>query len=149
MLVPLGLAQVLRVLRPIASWGTQHKKQLGIFAQIGILMMVTLGAAKLGPQLQGSLSSEIGEWILMTMGVLGLHLVVTMLGWAFSGARSGTRAANCRGNCGKPKNFDGGAASSHRLGCFILPMVTFHLGQLFVDTLIADRWARQGASVEK
>ena len=35
------------------------------------------------------------------------------------------------------------------LGVSILPMVTFHLGQLFVDTLIADRWARQGASVEK
>lgn len=149
-LVPLGLAQGLRVLRPIASWGTQHKKQLGIFAQIGILMMVTLGAAKLGPQLQGSLSSKIGEWILMTMGVLGLHLVVLMLGWAFSGGLGLARGQRIAvAIAGSQKTLMVGLLLAIDLGVSILPMVTFHLGQLFVDTLIADRWARQGASVEK
>ena len=111
---------------------------------------IGLGAAKLGPQLQGSLSYKLGEWILMTVGVLGLHLVVLMLGWAFSGSLGLSREKRIAvAIAGSQKTLMVGLLLAIDLGVSILPMVTFHLGQLFVDTLIADRWARQGASVEK
>jgi sodium/bile acid cotransporter 7 len=143
-LLPLGMAQIVRVIRPIAIWSTSEKKRLGILAQTGILVMVTLGSAKLMPQIEDSIGSQLGEWLLMGMGVLALHLLVLFLGWVLSGwLKFHRRERIAVAIAGSQKTLMVGLLLSIDLGVSILPMVTFHLGQLFVDTLIADRWARQ------
>jgi sodium/bile acid cotransporter 7 len=143
-LLPLGLAQLARVIRPIAIWSTGEKKRLGILAQSGILIMVTLGSAKLMPQIESSVGAKLGEWLLMGVGVLVLHLVVLYLGWLISGGFGFHRRERIAvAIAGSQKTLMVGLLLSIDLGVSILPMVTFHLGQLFVDTLIADRWARK------
>lgn len=141
--LPLGLAQLVRVIQPIAVWSTGEKKRLGIFAQTGILIMVTLGSARLVPQIESSMGAQLGEWLLMGVGVLALHLVVLFLGWQISGYLGLPRRERIAvAIAGSQKTLMVGLLLSIDLGVSILPMVTFHLGQLFVDTLIADRWAR-------
>jgi sodium/bile acid cotransporter 7 len=146
--VPIVVAQLLRQWRPLGSWATRHKKSLGGWAQIGVLAMVLVGAVRSGETLAVVDDHSIltaFNLTYMIAAVAAVHLAVLWLG---------LRAARALGIAwpdsiavafaGSQKTLMVGAYVALAVGPLaILPMVAYHAVQLFVDTLIADRWAKQ------
>ncbi len=138
---PLVAAQLIRLHRPLALWATGCRLQLGILAQIGLLSMVLLGAVQTGMRLFGSGVQAFAayELVVMAIAVMVVHLVAFWLGLraaAFVGLNRADRIAV--GFAGSQKTLMVGLQVSMDLGVSILPMVTYHVGQLIADTFIAD-----------
>jgi sodium/bile acid cotransporter 7 len=72
--------------------------------------------------------------------VLGVHLTALMVGFR-TGRRLGMSRADqiAVGFAGSQKTLMVGLQICMELGFHVLPMVAYHISQLLVDTLIADR----------
>jgi sodium/bile acid cotransporter 7 len=145
--LPMAVAQLLRLIRPVGEWATRGKSGLSVVAQCGILIMVFLGAIRTGIRLfdQEGPSIGVGQLLLMTAAVLGLHLTAFAVGFAIARwvklAREDQIAV---GFAGSQKTLMVGLQVAIESQVSILPMITYHVGQLLVDTLIADRLRRYG-----
>jgi sodium/bile acid cotransporter 7 len=147
--LPIAAAQLARQSHRIAAWSSRQKKHLSEIAQIGILAMVLVGAVGCGQRL-----SELGngttilaaDLALMIAVVLVVHLTILFAGYylaKFLGL--GRPDAIAVGIAGSQKTIMVGVYVALAFSPLaILPMVAYHAGQLILDTLIADRWARQG-----
>ncbi len=146
--VPIVLAQMLRQWRLLGSWATRHKKLLSSFAQVGVLTMVLIGAVQCGNTLAALNHSSVltvANVVFMIAVVAAVHISVLLL------ATQASRAFNFSwpdtiavAFAGSQKTLLVGAYLAIAVGPLaILPMVTYHAVQLFVDTLIADRWAQR------
>ena len=147
--LPIVFAQLLRGLRTVASWATGHQAALGVAAQCGILSIVWVGAVKSGSQLRNldaSSAITIGSWAIMLCGVLVVHLAVLAIGWRLACALRFPRPeAVAVAFAGSQKTLMVGLHVAIQCaptfgGLAVLPMVAYHVGQLVVDTLIADHW---------
>jgi sodium/bile acid cotransporter 7 len=145
--LPIIVAQVLRQWRPIGNLATRHKSLLGTIAQIGILLMVLIGAVFCGERLavleSGTLVTP-ATITLMIVVVTALHIALVGLGFIASRALS-IAPADAIGVAfaGSQKTLMVGAYIALAVGPLaILPMVAYHAAQLVIDTLIAD-WLRQ------
>jgi sodium/bile acid cotransporter 7 len=116
-------------------------------AQVGVLLMVFVGAVKCGENLQAITDRSVlsfGHVATMIVGVIAVHLTLLLLGivcarWlkfdrgdtiavAFSGSQNSLMV---------------GAYLAQAIGPLaILPMVAYHAAQLIIDTMLADRWRR-------
>lgn len=146
--VPIVLAQLLRQWRPLGSRATRHKKSLSWFAQIGVLAMVLIGAVSCGEKLAAMEDNSIltvTNVALLLGGVTFVHLTALWLGLKSSAALGITWPDSIAvAFAGSQKTLMVGAYIALAVGPLaILPMVAYHAVQLFVDTLIADRWAKQ------
>ena len=141
--LPMALAQVLRLNQSVGAWATAQKPLLSKFSQVGILSMVLAGATYCGLKM-----NEAGGWSnlsgipLMCVVAGAVHLVVFYIGlrlasW-FGFARPQRIAV---GIAGSQKTLMVGLdiAISYFGGLAILPMVAYHFIQLTADTVIADR----------
>ncbi|WP_162006560.1 bile acid:sodium symporter family protein [Roseimaritima sediminicola] len=141
--LPLVLAQVLRRLGA-AVWADGHRRSLALGAQVGILVMVVVGASQGGQRLAASDTGSGGgaDWLWMVVAVVAVHLVAMVMGIA--SARLG--------GLGRPQQIAVGIAGSQKTlmvglqlaldcGVSMLPMIVYHVGQLLLDTVIAQRWA--------
>jgi sodium/bile acid cotransporter 7 len=149
-LAPIVVGQLLRQVAAVGAWATRHRTPLGVFAQVGILSMVLVGAVECGEQvarLEGGLSSLAGHISLMLVLVAALHLVT----WA-----CGYRAARWAGLSRDDQSAVAFAGSQKTLmvglaiavdfgGLAVLPMLAYHVEQLLIDTLLADRLSSGGA----
>lgn len=146
--LPIIVAQVLRQWRPLGTWATRHKKRLSLVAQFGVLTMVLLGAAKCGVTLESVEHSAIFTAKNVTLLVIAVTVVHCTALWL------GLRASHALGIswpdsiavafAGSQKTLMVGAYLAMAVGPLaILPMVAYHAVQLFVDTILADRWAKQ------
>jgi len=142
--LPMTLAQVLRLSPRIARWSTARKRQLSTLAQCGILSMVLIGAVNAEKNLaETNWRETVGVCDLISMILVTLALHVAVLAIGFSVARA---ARMSRPNCiavafsGSQKTLMVGLYVALRYfgGLTILPMVAYHVGQLIVDTLVAD-----------
>jgi sodium/bile acid cotransporter 7 len=145
---PIVLAQVLRQWRTIGTWATRHKKSLSSFAQLGVLTMVLIGAVSSGEKLLAAEGDSIltaTNVALLVAGVTFVHVTVLWLGLKLSAALGFTWPDSIAvAFAGSQKTLMVGAYVATAVGPLaILPMVAYHAVQLFVDTLIADRWAKQ------
>ena len=156
-LLPLAAGQLLRISRPLGTWATLNKARLGIAAQVGVLSIVFLGCIKSGLSLRGPLpedSPDLFSFIWMILVVLTIHSIGLWV--AHVVAR--------RLNFSRPERIAIGFASSQKtlmIGLFvaanyygasplaILPMVTFHVGQLLIDTVVADRMKQSEPPAEE
>ena len=140
--LPVVVAQLLRLYLPVAAFSRQRKLQLGIASQCAILFMVMIGAVKTGAKLGSSPfdANRLGELLVMILVVLGLH---TSMFWAglFLARLLGMNRADqiAVGFAGSQKTLMVGMNMSLTQGFSVLPMVTYHIGQLFIDTVLADR----------
>jgi solute carrier family 10 (sodium/bile acid cotransporter), member 7 len=146
--VPILLGQLLRQWRPLGSWATRHKKSLGLFAQLGVLVMVLIGAVRSGETLAGVDDRSVltaANLITMIAAVAAVHLSVLWLGLRTSRALGIAWPDSIAvAIAGSQKTLMVGAYVALAIGPLaILPMVAYHAVQLFVDTLIADRWAKR------
>jgi sodium/bile acid cotransporter 7 len=150
--LPIVLAQCLRRIRPLAFWASDRKRALGTIAQWGILAMVFVGAVKSGNQLRGLEGTAVAavDWVIMVGGVLAVHALVLAIGRAAALAIGASPAdAVAVAFAGSQKTLMVGLDLSIEYaavfgGLAVLPMVGYHVGQLVLDTLIADRWRGGG-----
>lgn len=141
--LPMALAQVLRLNKRVGSWATNQKPLLSKFSQVGILSMVLAGATFCGLKM-----NEAGGWSnltgvpLMCVVAATVHLVVFYLGFRIAELCGFARPQRIAvGVAGSQKTLMVGLdiAISYFGGLAILPMVAYHFIQLTADTVIADR----------
>jgi sodium/bile acid cotransporter 7 len=173
--LPMTVAQLLRLYAPLALWTSRHKVGLSTVAQFGILTMVLLGAIQTGAQLwkpkkvpppgNGAAMSNpnpggdardpvsadgpsrplVLDFAIMVAAVMGTHLAMFFVG-LFGGRLLGLPREEylAVAFAGSQKTLMVGLQVSMEIGASVLPMVVYHVGQLFVDTLLAD-WLRARA----
>ena len=141
-LLPIAIAQLLRIHKRVASWSQQNKSSLAIACQVGILIMVTSGAIQMGQHLQsGDASRSISLLELLWTVVLTVvvHLVSMVVAWYLAAATGVARPQQIAASIsGSQKTLMIGLKMALDCGVSILPMVAFHVGQLLLDTFIAD-----------
>ena len=168
-LLPIAVAQALRLNRQVARWAEHHKLTLALLCQIGILYMVLLGAIQMGQHMNQPQStpsrpagSELaapavaapavgaGEVIWTVILAAAVHLVAMALGWQIA-ARTGIARPQQIGVAisGSQKTLMIGLKMAMDCGVSIIPMVAYHVGQLLLDTFIADRWREASALAEQ
>lgn len=143
---PVVVAQGLRLVGAIAHFASRHKLAFSVAAQIGLLVMVFVGAVQGGKNLdQLDLTSSAGigplEWGLLLMAVLVIHLVLFGLGW-WGGKWGGLHPADrlAVAISGSQKTMMVGVYVALEINSLaILPLVAYHVTQLLVDTLLVDR----------
>lgn len=138
--VPMLLSQFCRIHRPVAEWATLRKTPLGVVSQSGIVLMVLLGSIQAGNRMADSAAPEIGLLLLMLAIVTALHVAAWWLGYCgsgWAGIRWEDRVAV--GFSGSQKTLMIGLTTALELQLSILPLVVYHMLQLIIDTMIADR----------
>jgi solute carrier family 10 (sodium/bile acid cotransporter), member 7 len=143
-LVPIVAGQALRSVPRIGAWATRHRTPLGVYAQLGILTMVLVGAVECGEQiasLGSGISSLAGQLALMLALVAALHMTAWSCGWwAAHLARLPRTDQSAVAFAGSQKTLMIGLAIAVEFGGLaVLPMMAYHVGQLLIDTLLADR----------
>lgn len=146
-LAPMVLAQICRLQPHVGEFAVRRRIPLATFAQIGLLTMVGIGSIRMGRlfwEEQGALDS-LGAIGIMTFLVIGIHLAAFLVGWWSSrwfGFGRPERIAV--GFAGSQKTLLVGLSVALEVRASILPMVVYHVSQLFIDTLIANRLASRG-----
>jgi solute carrier family 10 (sodium/bile acid cotransporter), member 7 len=158
LIVPVGLGQLSRVVRPLARTAARHKVLLGGVARLFIFSIILKAAVEVSERLsQESTPPAIG-WISAAAALcVGTHLAALTAGLWSSRLLHFDRAGQIAvAFAGSQKTlpvslylFDLYFKESYPLA--VVPMVVYHVGQLVVDTLIADVLARHpsGSRVEK
>ena len=140
---PMVAAQLLRLLPAVARFADRHQPRLSLFAQVGVLSIVLLGAIHCGNQLR-ALEAELARmgWQLVLMLVLlaTMHLVAWAAGFLSAGKLGFGRAEQIAvGFAGSQKTLMVGLAIALEYGGLaILPMLAYHIEQLLIDTVLAD-----------
>jgi solute carrier family 10 (sodium/bile acid cotransporter), member 7 len=142
--LPIVAAQLLRLIPTVGRWATANKSGLGVFAQLGILSIVFVGAVRCGQQisqLDNRLASLSGQVALMMLLVAAVHVAAWCFGY-FTSARLGMARPEqlAVAFAGSQKTLMVGLAVALEFGGLaVLPMVAYHVEQLVIDTLLADR----------
>jgi len=144
---PMTIAQLCRLSPAVAQAASRAKTLCSTLAQVGILAMVMIGAVQISTYLAASNWRAVLSWqSLLAMGVvvIVLHLITLAIGDRLAGLAGMPRADGIGvAFAGSQKTLMVGLyiAINYFHGLAILPVVAYHVGQLIVDTLIADRWA--------
>jgi sodium/bile acid cotransporter 7 len=142
--LPIIAAQVLRSIPTVGRWATASKSGLGVFAQLGILSIVFVGAVRCGReigQLDDRLTSLWGQVALMMLLVAVVHLAAWWFGYVAAAKLGMARSEQLAvAFAGSQKTLMVGLAVALEFGGLaVLPMVAYHVEQLVIDTLLADR----------
>jgi sodium/bile acid cotransporter 7 len=116
---------------------------LGVLAQCGLLTMVMFGAIQSGIGLSDPTQSPLSALDLLAMlaAVCLVHTVMLWVGLLLAKlARFSREDQIAVAFAGSQKTLMVGLLMAISLKVSILPMVAYHISQLFIDTLIADRF---------
>ncbi len=143
--LPMALAQITRVHKPTATWSTDHKKYFSIAAQCGILSMVFMGAIKVAPELIAAGTNKGLMLVLVTVvSVLVVHSSVFWVGlWTGRALQLPREDYIAVGFAGSQKTLMVGLLICMELKVLVIPMVLYHVCQLFIDTIFADHLVEQ------
>jgi sodium/bile acid cotransporter 7 len=122
---------------------------LGVLSQIGVLLMVLVGAVDCGLRLAAMDSGSVitpGTVVLLIVAVIAVHGVLVAIGLTLCRLLSISRNdAIGVAFAGSQKTLMVGTFLATAVAPLaILPMVAYHAAQLIIDTMIAD-WFRQRA----
>ncbi len=152
-LLPMTLAQIARLKQSVAQWATKNKQSIALICQFGILTMVLLGSIQMGQRIRFSSDAHaltIQQVIEVTVLASLLHLLVLGIGWWLAAQ---TRIARPQKIAvaigGSQKTLMVGLKLAIDCGVSILPMVVYHISQLVLDTILADRWRAHGQTLDK
>ena len=144
-ILPITLAQLLRLWKPLAMFATRRKIPLGVITQLGVLVMIFVGIVESGEEIARNVHESVrspGVWLLVIALATGLHLVALVLGHLLGILLRVPRADRIGvGFGGSQKTLMVGLdiGLEYFGGLAILPMVIYHVSQLLVDTAIADQ----------
>jgi len=145
LIVPVALGQLARLVPLLAWMVTRHRQTVGILSRLLIFAMMLQAAADLGKRGGG-----LDAWALvLTAGLcLGVHLAALFLG-LYSARLLGFAHGDCVAVAfaGSQKTlpvglylFRGYFEATYPLA--VLPLVFYHVGQLVIDTFVADYLVR-------
>ncbi|QEG33022.1 bile acid:sodium symporter family protein [Bythopirellula goksoeyrii] len=143
--LPIMVAQLLRLIPGVSRFATEKKPLLSILAQAGLLSIVLLGAVHAGMQLtalHGKLAGITGQIALMMVLAATVHVVAWFLGYRAGGwLRYSPTDSLAVAFSGSQKTLMVGLAIALEFGGLaILPMLAYHIEQLLIDTLLAGRY---------
>ena len=154
LVVPVGLGQALRLWPAAARFADRYRGPFGYVAQLLVLLIILKATASLGLRLESGAALPIEFVAASAAYALGLHLVALFAGlWssgllgideprrravAFAGSQKTLPIALLLFNDYFGLQFP----------LAILPLLFYHVGQLVLDTLIAERMKRTGADAE-
>jgi sodium/bile acid cotransporter 7 len=154
LIVPVGLGQLGRMVGPLARAATRHKPVLGVVSQLLILSIILKAAVDVFDQLRGGTTLLSAGCIGLTAAVcVGLHLTALTGGfWSSKGLRFDRPSQIAVAFACSQKTlpvalflFEEYFRDAHPLA--VVPMLCYHVGQLVVDTFIADGLAGRRPSV--
>lgn len=156
-LIPTLIGQALRLPKKAAGFATRNKTPIGVVAQSCILSLVFLSALGGGVQLQkANIGAQLTAVLFVWASCVAMHLVALAVAWYGGGMLGFVRrdriAASFAGSqktlpigvylATDPEVFGGtGAFDGVSVPFAVFPMLMFHASQLFIDTLVADRFA--------
>lgn len=154
--LPMFVAQIVRLYRPLGSWAAARKTPLGVLAQTGLLAMVFIGAVQAGLKLSSRVAPlSVSDTVAMLLAVCSVHLAMLYSGFALGkllGVSWEDRIAVAFSGSQKTLMIGLHLALSPAFnnGLAMLPMVAYHVCQLLLDALIAERLrARQTATADR
>jgi sodium/bile acid cotransporter 7 len=141
--LPIIVAQLIRVHKTSAAWATNNKPVLSIGAQIGILLIIFLGAIQTGIKFADNEGAVNFLELAVGVGILLLvHVAVLFLGKFSSHMIGFSREQEIAiAFAGSQKTLMVGLSIAISLQISILPIVAYHSLQLVIDTIFADRFA--------
>jgi len=146
--VPMILGQLARLYRPLAAWATHHKPGLSIVAQWGILSMVLVAAVEAGLKLEkGEVSAGLAVWLTILASVVVVHVAALAAGHALAALLGLSRSDRIAvGFAGSQKTLMIGVNTALESfgGLAIFPMIAYHVCQLLIDAIVAERLADRG-----
>ncbi|MFO0942465.1 MAG: bile acid:sodium symporter [Pirellulales bacterium] len=151
--LPIVVMQTFRRVSPkFSDWAKKVKGELSVACQVGILLMVCLGAVQMGDKWDdpGS-SSGFSLLAVSAVVVLGLSIHLSSLILSlFSAHATGVRREQAIGVAfsASQKTLMIGINLAIDYDVSILPMIAYHVAQLLADALIAEYWSRNWASEE-
>ena len=149
LVVPVALGQVSRVFPLMVRAATRGRGAINITAQLLVLAVILKAAAEVGDRIgQGSSNLDAGPLASVALVCFGLHLGVLAAGFTTGGWLGFDR----------PRRIAVAFACSQKTlpvalvlykdyyqetyPLALIPLLLYHVGQLILDTLIADHWAR-------
>lgn len=157
-LLPIALGQLSRQSPPVARVADAFKTALSNSAQVCILIIIFGSALRAGPKIAASSSGGIASLMFVLVSMASIHLVAIAIAWRggklIGLAREDALAAAFAGS---QKTLPIGAYLASRMaeqgasGLVVFPILIYHISQLVIDSLIADRAASEtpGYSVDR
>jgi len=163
--LPMILGQITRRFL-LSQWAGKHQTGLATLAQCGILVMVCFGSVasadrmrepdpgQAGTPIRAEISGEAISGSRTTMGpaailavggmAISIHLISFFVAIAVSKRLGHERATQIAvGISGSQKTLMVGLQIALDCGVSVLPMIIYHVGQLMIDTVIVQRWAKR------
>lgn len=151
-LIPMVLAQVSRRWLHFAAWSTTRKVELGVYAQCGVLTMVMFGIAAVRERLAGSAAVDltVGSFVAAAGAVVALHAGLLWVGWRVSKGLGLPRPDQIAvGFSGSQKTLMVGLTTALQIGLSVIPLIMYHILQLLIDTVVANRLRMREPGIEK
>lgn len=163
--LPMILGQITRRFL-LSVWATKHQTKLGTLAQCGILVMVCFGSVASADRMRATDSGHTtaanrleiageaatgsrtttGPAVIIAVGgiAISVHLVAFFVAITVSRRLGHERATQIAvGIAGSQKTLMVGLQIALDCGVSVLPMIIYHVGQLMIDTVIVQRWAKR------
>lgn len=152
---PMLAGQLCRIPPPIGRWATANRAAMSVIAQLGILSMVFLGCIGAGMRLRNLEEAvpPVEMLGLMLAVVIGVHASALAIGY-FSAKSLGMQPADqiAVGISGSQKTLMVGLWIANTFytaqPLAILPLIAYHVSQLFMDTWVADAHLRKQMGAE-
>ncbi len=144
--LPLVIAQLMRR-AGAAAWADRNKPRLSVLGQCGILIMVIFGAAAGASKVeQAGQAAQSTPWLVavgLVASAIAVHVAALYLGIAVARGTKLPRASQIAiGIAGSQKTLMVGLQIAIDCGVSVVPMIIYHLSQLVIDTVVAERWKR-------
>lgn len=145
--LPMAIAQATRYVPGVKPFVARTRSFLSVATQCGVLSMVLIGMVQTsqhagGQTPSGDVEAErtILDLIAMGLATVAVHVTALGAGWYGSGALGFRREDRIAvAIAGSQKTLMIGLDLAATFGFSILPMITYHAGQLILDTIFAER----------
>ena len=153
LIVPVGLGQLLRMDPRMALVATKQRTLLGVVSQLLILSIILKTAASVGGQIQdGTTPLPAAALVWSAVLSVALHLAALLFGfWSslgFDRPRRIAVAISCSQKTLPVSLFLFEKYYRTSFPLAVIPLLFFHVGQLILDTFIADRLAQETVPVD-
>lgn len=139
--LPVALGQLLRRSSLLKNQITQHRKAIGLVAQLGLLNMVFIAAVRSGQLLVDPATRlSVSDWLLLVGVASAVHLALFATAWLIARRMSVARADALGASVGgSQKTLAVGLDLAIALGgVAILPMLVYHVMQLLIDAVLVN-----------
>ncbi|GBD36143.1 hypothetical protein HRbin36_01264 [bacterium HR36] len=151
---PMVLAQLLRLSSRVRHWVIRRSGLISVLARLSVLVIILHGVALAGLRLaENGWQEQLGPIALAAVVAPGLHLVALWIAWRgshFVGLERPQRIAVAIAGSQKTLPVSLQIATSYfpHYPLAVIPVLFYHVGQLLLDTWLADGWRQSARPAE-